>query len=226
MPKPYQKPRPPICVAAASPGSQTVRLAGKRGWGLISAYFLTDTGLATHWDMLRKGAPKPANGRAARIGASCAASCRADRRRSARAGDEPRPSYRYSIRLYARDPARPRPADRAEAAPDMPDDEVTVEKITDSRVIFGSPGTVLDKLAPFATAPARSAALDDRRRLERPERGLGAPFDAASGARGDAEIPPAHIDQRSGVIGTQAAQLAVLSMIVSENRFPRFEIML
>src|SRR6185437_1330945 len=31
MPKPYQKPRPPICVTAASPGSQTVRLAGRRG---------------------------------------------------------------------------------------------------------------------------------------------------------------------------------------------------
>jgi len=33
--------------------------------------------------------------------------------------------------------------------PDMPDNEVTVEKIIDSRVIFGSPRTVLDKLVAF-----------------------------------------------------------------------------
>jgi alkanesulfonate monooxygenase SsuD/methylene tetrahydromethanopterin reductase-like flavin-dependent oxidoreductase (luciferase family) len=148
MPKPYQKPRPPICVTAASPGSQTVRLAGQRGWGPISSSFLTDVGLATHWDMLRHGAaeagrrPTGENWRVVRC--IHVAPTDAEARERVMSPDS---SYRYYFgymseilrglgRLIA---LKPRP--------DMPDDEVTVEKIIDSRVIFGSPGTVLDKLA-------------------------------------------------------------------------------
>jgi alkanesulfonate monooxygenase SsuD/methylene tetrahydromethanopterin reductase-like flavin-dependent oxidoreductase (luciferase family) len=148
MPKPYQKPRPPICVTAASPHSQTVRLAGRRGWGPISSSFLTEAGLATHWEMLRQGAAeagKRPSGEAWRL-VRCIHVAASDAEARERVMS-PESSYRYYFdymseilrglgRLIA---LKPRP--------DMPDDEVTVEKIIDSRVIFGSPGTVLDKLA-------------------------------------------------------------------------------
>jgi alkanesulfonate monooxygenase SsuD/methylene tetrahydromethanopterin reductase-like flavin-dependent oxidoreductase (luciferase family) len=147
MPKPYQQPRPPICVTAASPNSQTVRLAGKRGWGPISSSFLTEQGLATHWNMLCQGAAEAgtrASGADWRV-VRCihVADSDAEAREHVMSAES---SYRYYFgymseilrglgRLAA---LKPRP--------DMSDDEVTVEGIIDSRVIFGSPQTVLEKL--------------------------------------------------------------------------------
>ncbi len=147
MPKPYQRPRPPICVTAASPNSQTVRIAGQRGWGPISSSFLTASGLATHWEMLRMGAaesgrnPSGANWRVVR----CIHVAASDAEARDRVMNE-RSSYQYYFgymseilrglgRLIA---LKPRP--------DMSDDDVSVEGIIESRVIFGSPQTVLDKL--------------------------------------------------------------------------------
>ena len=147
MPKPYQRPHPPICVTAASPQSQTVRIAGQRGWGPISSSFLTAPGLATHWKMLREGAaeagrrPSGTDWRVVR----CIHVAASDVEAHGRVMDE-RSSYRYYFgymseilrglgRLVA---LKPRP--------DMPDDAVTVEGIIESRVIFGSPRTVLEKL--------------------------------------------------------------------------------
>ncbi len=147
MPKPYQRPRPPICVTAASPGSQTVRVAGQRGWGPISSSFLTATGLASHWAMLRQGAAeagRPASGDNWRV-VRCIHVAGSDAEARERVMSE-QSSYQYYFdymsqilrglgRLIA---LKPRP--------DMPDDAVTVDQIIESRVIFGSPQTVLDKL--------------------------------------------------------------------------------
>ena len=150
MPKPYQKPRPQICVTAASPNSQTVRVAGRRGWGPISSSFLMEAGIASHWEALHQGAaeagrrPSGENWRLVR----CIHVAATDAEARARVMSE-ESSYQYYFsymseilrglgRLVA---LKPRP--------DMPDDEVTVEKIVDSRVIFGSPQTVLDKLVAF-----------------------------------------------------------------------------
>ena len=63
---PFQKPHPPIGVAAASPGSETLKIAGERGYipmslGLNAVY------VASHWDAVEKGAadagrPAPSRG--------------------------------------------------------------------------------------------------------------------------------------------------------------------
>jgi len=147
MPKPYQRPRPPICVTAASPGSQTVRLAGRRGWGPISSAFLTDDGLRTHWEMLRQGAaeagrkPDGAAWRVVRCVHVASSDAEAEERvTSAQSAYHYYFDYMSQIlrglgRLIALKPH-----------PDMPDDAVTVEKIIQSRVIYGSPRTVLDRL--------------------------------------------------------------------------------
>ena len=54
---PYQKPHPPIGVAAASPASQTLKIAGERGYipmslGLGPAY------IASHWESVLEGAER------------------------------------------------------------------------------------------------------------------------------------------------------------------------
>ena len=54
---PYQKPHPPIGVAAASPGSETLKIAGERGYipmslGLGPAY------ISSHWDSVLEGAAR------------------------------------------------------------------------------------------------------------------------------------------------------------------------
>ena len=54
---PFQKPHPPIGVAAASPGSETLKIAGERGYipmslGLGPAY------IASHWESVLEGAQR------------------------------------------------------------------------------------------------------------------------------------------------------------------------
>ena len=54
--KPYQKPHPPIGVAATSPKSDTIRLAGERGWMPMSSPNLLTRDLRAHWDVVEEGA--------------------------------------------------------------------------------------------------------------------------------------------------------------------------
>src|SRR5258708_38205312 len=56
MLKPFQKPSPPPAVSAMSPSSPTARLAGERGWGLVSANFMPVGHAKTHWHQNRAGA--------------------------------------------------------------------------------------------------------------------------------------------------------------------------
>jgi alkanesulfonate monooxygenase SsuD/methylene tetrahydromethanopterin reductase-like flavin-dependent oxidoreductase (luciferase family) len=56
MRKPYQKPYPPVAVSAMSPSSPSARLAGERGWGLVSANFMPVGHAKTHWQQYCAGA--------------------------------------------------------------------------------------------------------------------------------------------------------------------------
>ncbi len=73
MIRPYQLPHPPIAVSAASPSSGSVRWAGEKGWGFISAHFCTRASLVSHWKVYLEGcakagrAPNPADWRIARV---------------------------------------------------------------------------------------------------------------------------------------------------------------
>ena len=49
MAKPFQKPHPPIALAAMSPNSGTMRLAAQRDWEAISANFIGVWSVASHW---------------------------------------------------------------------------------------------------------------------------------------------------------------------------------
>jgi alkanesulfonate monooxygenase SsuD/methylene tetrahydromethanopterin reductase-like flavin-dependent oxidoreductase (luciferase family) len=53
--KPFQKPHPPIGIAGFSPGSETLKLCGERGFIPLSLN-LSPAYVATHWDAVVEGA--------------------------------------------------------------------------------------------------------------------------------------------------------------------------
>jgi alkanesulfonate monooxygenase SsuD/methylene tetrahydromethanopterin reductase-like flavin-dependent oxidoreductase (luciferase family) len=56
--QPYQKPHPPIGVAGVSPKSDTLVLAGERGWLPLSINLVPTEILQTHWQAVEEGALK------------------------------------------------------------------------------------------------------------------------------------------------------------------------
>jgi len=56
--KPYQRPHPPIAVAASTPNSSSMRMAGERGWIPMSSSLLSRPYLANHWRLVEEGAQK------------------------------------------------------------------------------------------------------------------------------------------------------------------------
>src|SRR5829696_8916736 len=54
--RPYQQPHPPIAVAGVSERSETLTLAGQRGWIPMSINLVPKRVLATHWDQVEAGA--------------------------------------------------------------------------------------------------------------------------------------------------------------------------
>jgi alkanesulfonate monooxygenase SsuD/methylene tetrahydromethanopterin reductase-like flavin-dependent oxidoreductase (luciferase family) len=56
--QPYQKPHPPIGVAGVSPKSDTLVLAGEKGWLPLSINLVPTEILKTHWQAVEEGARK------------------------------------------------------------------------------------------------------------------------------------------------------------------------
>ncbi|MGH8597934.1 MAG: LLM class flavin-dependent oxidoreductase, partial [Gammaproteobacteria bacterium] len=54
--KPYQKPHPPIALSAVSPSSGSLKYAGSRGFMPVSANFVAEWVLKTHWPAYAAGA--------------------------------------------------------------------------------------------------------------------------------------------------------------------------
>jgi alkanesulfonate monooxygenase SsuD/methylene tetrahydromethanopterin reductase-like flavin-dependent oxidoreductase (luciferase family) len=54
--KPYQQPHPPIGVAASSPQSGSIRMAGERGWIPMSSSLLARPYLKGQWQLVEDGA--------------------------------------------------------------------------------------------------------------------------------------------------------------------------
>ena len=54
--KPLQQPHPPIAVAASTPDSSSMRMAGERGWIPMSSSLLSRPYLAEHWRLVESGA--------------------------------------------------------------------------------------------------------------------------------------------------------------------------
>jgi alkanesulfonate monooxygenase SsuD/methylene tetrahydromethanopterin reductase-like flavin-dependent oxidoreductase (luciferase family) len=153
MPKPFQKPGPPVSISLASPNSASARTAGQQGWGIISANIIPAYSVASHWQIYSQAcaeAGRPARGenwRVARNVMVAPSDSEARERVFGEAGAN-RYFYTYMREVLASVGLLVVLKPRA----DMPDEEATVEAITEDCVIYGSPATVLDKLVAFRDA--------------------------------------------------------------------------
>lgn len=150
LPRPLQRPHPPIVVTAVAPFSKGVTEAAARGWDPISANFLMPAWVKTHWPRYVEGCERvgrpadPANWRVAR------SVFVADDMATARAyATDPDSPYRF---YYSQMLAKMRRGGRLELFKthrDMPDDEVTLDHICDRLITWGTPDKVADELAAF-----------------------------------------------------------------------------
>jgi alkanesulfonate monooxygenase SsuD/methylene tetrahydromethanopterin reductase-like flavin-dependent oxidoreductase (luciferase family) len=150
LPKPLQKPHPPIVVTVVAPFSKGVTEAAARGWDPISANFLLPAWVKSHWPKYVEGcerakrAADPCNWRVAR------SIFVADDDKTAR---EYVTSARSPYRLYFNNlVTKLKAGGRAEAfktSRDMPDDAVTLDYVLDKLVICGTPQKVTDELLAF-----------------------------------------------------------------------------
>ncbi len=150
MPKPFQKPGPPISTSVSSRDSATARGAGLQGWGIISGNNVPGDAVASHWQAYSKAcaeAGKPARGENWRVARNImvASSDTEARDRVFSAQGSNHYFYTYMREVLSRvgilSVMKPDPA--------MSDEAATVEVITEGCMIYGSAKTFLDKLIAF-----------------------------------------------------------------------------
>jgi len=143
--RPLRRPHPPIAVAASTPASDSMRMAGERGWIPMSSSLLSRPYLADHWHAVEAGAAKA--GRQARrsewriardvlVGPS---SSQARERARITLGrsyvEHQRPNRVGTIQLTS-----------TKLSPAMPDDAVTVDYLMDNLWIVGDPSECAEKI--------------------------------------------------------------------------------
>ena len=150
MPKPFQKPGPPISTSLSSRDSPTARIAAKQGWGIISGNNVPSSAIASHWQTYSKAcletgvAPKGENWRVARSIMVAPSDAEAHDRIHSEHG-----SNRYFYTYMREVLSRVGILSVLKPDPNMSDDEATVEAITEGCMIYGSAKTFLDKLVAF-----------------------------------------------------------------------------
>ena len=150
MAKPYQTPHPPIAVSAMSPYSGMMRLAAVRDWIPISANFIGNWSVKSHWETHLDECDKqgkqadPANWHVARSVYVADSDAEAEQfvKQARGAFDY---YYHYLFTIFDR-------ADMKKAfvtSKDMDPNSLSHETLRDELVICGSPQTVAEKLLAF-----------------------------------------------------------------------------
>lgn len=148
MPKPYQRPHPPIALSLVTPNSASARVAGERGWIPISGNFFNKRYLRGHWERYAEGCeaagrrPDPAVWRVARCVLVTGSDAEADDYLADPANGL---SYYYTFFRHSFSLGR-KALFMIKPDLEMPDDAVTVDGIKRAQVIAGSPARVLDQL--------------------------------------------------------------------------------
>ena len=143
---PYQKPYPPIGVAGVSVKSDTLTLAGERGWIPMSINLVPPWILKTHWDAVEEGAaitgrtPDRSKWRIARE--IYVADTTEEARRDAVEGVLARDFSDYFLRMLP----MVKLMDLFKIDKSMPDSDVTIDYLADNIWIVGSPDEVAAKL--------------------------------------------------------------------------------
>lgn len=144
--KPYQLPHPPIAVAGVSEKSETLVLAGQRGWIPMSINIVPERVVKTHWDMIEQSADSV--GRTAdrsiwRVAREVYISdTSASARKEALEGVMTRDFRDYFLRILPRS----KMLDLMKQDKSMPDSDVTPEYLVDNIMIVGSQEEVTEKL--------------------------------------------------------------------------------
>jgi alkanesulfonate monooxygenase SsuD/methylene tetrahydromethanopterin reductase-like flavin-dependent oxidoreductase (luciferase family) len=150
LPKPLQRPHPPIVVTAVAPFSKGVTEAAVRGWDPISANFLMPQWVKSHWPKYVEGCERggrpadPANWRVAKS----VFVADDDKTAKAYATDPDGPYHYYYRSLFTKLKKNGR-IELFKTHRDMPDDEVTLDMVCDKLIIHGSPAKVTDEILAF-----------------------------------------------------------------------------
>lgn len=146
IPKPLQRPHPPIVVTAVAPFSAGITEAAARGWDPISANFLLPMWVKTHWGKFVEGCnrigrePDVASWRVAKTVFVAKDDATAERYATGTDG----PYYYYYRSLYGKLKRR-NALGVFKSDPKSPDDP-PLEAVVDKLVIRGTPSKVADRL--------------------------------------------------------------------------------
>ena len=148
LPRPFQKPHPPIALSLLTPNSSSARTAGERGWIPVSGNFFHRRYLRGHWERYVEGCdqagrrPDPDIWRVSRSVLVTETDAEAE---DYLAEGDTALSFYYSFMHYNFSHARKA---LFMLKPDLvvPDEDVTVDTVKRALVIAGSPRRVLDQL--------------------------------------------------------------------------------
>jgi alkanesulfonate monooxygenase SsuD/methylene tetrahydromethanopterin reductase-like flavin-dependent oxidoreductase (luciferase family) len=150
VPKPLQRPHPPIVVTAVAPFSKGVTEAAARGWDPISANFLMPAWVKSHWPKYVEGCERvgrpalPANWRVAK------SVFVADDEKTAKEYATGRNSpYRYYYEQLFTKLKKNGRIELFKTRRDQPDDEVTIDSVCDALITYGTPDKVADEILKY-----------------------------------------------------------------------------
>src|SRR6184192_2963145 len=140
IPRPLQRPHPPIVVTAVAPFSKGVTEAAARGWDPISANFLMPQWVKSHWPKYVEGCERvgrpadPANWRVAK-----SIFVADDDATAKRYATDPNGPYRYYYSQLLTKLQRGGRAVAFKTDPKQDDKDVSLDAVCDKLVFWGSP---------------------------------------------------------------------------------------
>jgi len=150
MPKPLQKPHPPVHVSIGSPDSPTARVAAQRGFGIISGPTAPAWSIASQWKAYAEACeaagrrPDGDNWRVSRNVVVAPTDAEARER-----AYSPEGSNRHYFAYMRQALFLGRRLFMIKPDPAMSDEACTPEAVMDECLIHGSPRTVIDKLVAY-----------------------------------------------------------------------------
>jgi alkanesulfonate monooxygenase SsuD/methylene tetrahydromethanopterin reductase-like flavin-dependent oxidoreductase (luciferase family) len=150
LPKPLQRPHPPIVVTVVAPFSKGVAEAAARGWDPISANFLMPVWVRSHWPGYVEGcnrAGRPALAANWRVAKSIfVADDEATAKAYATAPDSP---YRFYYNQLLTKMKRAGRAELFKTDRGQSDESVTLDDVCDKLILYGTPDQVAEKILQF-----------------------------------------------------------------------------
>ncbi len=148
MPKPFQSPRPEIVGAVVAPFSKGVIIMGERDFHPLSANFLLDKWLSSHWTNYAQGKAKA--GKVADVAdwriARTIFVADDDKVAASYGRFDPNSPYRFYYEQLSKKFFRGGRQIVFKSSKEQPDSEITIDFILDNLVTFGTVNKVVDEL--------------------------------------------------------------------------------